>query len=154
MLTTLGDENGPICVELNVSLTDWLLLPAVLLWLSEPEWPPGSWGMSRFNIPLKRGARFIEGEYAGSIGGTLVTRFVRMPISMLHCRIVSLTLNGAISYARLCRHFLLVSHTGVLMEQDTFDGIGYTHIAESLECPASCAVHRKTRCTDMCSYSM
>lgn len=31
----------------------------------------------------------------------MVTRFVRMGISILHCKIVSLTLYGAISYARL-----------------------------------------------------
>lgn len=35
------------------------------------------------------------------MGGTLVTRLERMPISMLHCKIVSLMLNGAISYAML-----------------------------------------------------
>lgn len=35
------------------------------------------------------------------MGGTVVTRFVRIGISILHCKIVSLTLYGAISYARL-----------------------------------------------------
>lgn len=62
----------------------------------------GRRGMRRFKRTRNRGAWFADGEYAGTMGGTLVTRFVRMPISMLHSRIVSLTLNGAISYARLC----------------------------------------------------
>lgn len=35
------------------------------------------------------------------MGGALVTRLVRMPISMLHWKMVSLMLKGAISYARL-----------------------------------------------------
>lgn len=49
----------------------------------------------------KSGARFLEDEYAGTIGGTLVTRFVRIRISMLHWRMDTFVLNGAISYARL-----------------------------------------------------
>jgi hypothetical protein len=43
----------------------------------------------------------FDGEYAGKIGGTLVTRLVRIPISMLHWKIVTLMLKGATSKARL-----------------------------------------------------
>lgn len=56
---------------------------------------------SRFRIPRKSGAWLAADEYTGPMGGTLVTKFVRMPISMLHWKMVSLMLNGAISYARL-----------------------------------------------------
>lgn len=35
------------------------------------------------------------------MGGTLVTRFVRIPISILHWKMVSLMLKGATSNARL-----------------------------------------------------
>lgn len=57
----------------------------------------GKRGMRRLRRTRNNGAWFTDGEYAGTIGGTLVTRLVRMPISMLHSRMVSLTLNGAIS---------------------------------------------------------
>lgn len=48
-------------------------------------------------MPRNRGAWVAEGEYMCDMGGTLVTRLVRMPISMLHWKMVSLRLKGAIS---------------------------------------------------------
>lgn len=103
METTSGTENGPFSIELTLELTslsfDRLAVAVV------PDIPSdtasGSWGTRRLSIPRKRGALLFAGEYAGKIGGTLVTRLVRMPISMLHWTMVSLRLNGAISNARL-----------------------------------------------------
>lgn len=58
----------------------------------------------------KRGALFSDAEYAGKIGGTLLMRFVRMQISMLHWRMETLMLKGATSYAMLCLAMLVAIH--------------------------------------------
>lgn len=84
---TSGPEKGPSSAELA-----WLGS-----WGPSPPTGLGRRGISRFRIPRNRGAGLFADEYAGMMGGTLVTRFVRIPISILHWKIVSLTLNGAIS---------------------------------------------------------
>lgn len=67
-----------------------------------------------------------------------------MPISILHWKMVSLILNGAISYARLW--YRVISYTATLLMNT---GETITHIAEPFKSPAGCAVHSQPGCPDM-----
>lgn len=102
---------------------------------------------SRFMIPRNSGAWLAADEYTGPIGGTLVTRFVRMPISMLHWNMVSLMLNGAISYARLWwMDWLAIRLAWSIACSEAY-------VAEAFESPSGCAVHSQSGCTYVSGYS-
>src|SRR5215469_7575178 len=64
---------------------------------------PSSLSKRPLRISLAKGAELTSGAYSG-IGGAAMILLVKTLISRFGCTIVILTLNGAISYARLSQY--------------------------------------------------